>query len=441
MRVRFWGTRGSIPKPGPSTLRYGGNTSCIEVVADDGTLVVIDCGTGAHELARELREASPPVTRGHLLVSHMHWDHIQGFPFFDPLFSGGSEWDVYAPGGHARHLRSALAGQMSYDHHPVALDAAAGTLRFHDLTEGTFQIGSIRVTSQYLNHPTLTLGYRLEADGVVLVYASDHEPHALPAPGEGPVAPTHLEDLRHVRFLAGADLLIHDAQYTLADFPARSGWGHSPVECVVDYAIAAGVGRVALHHHDPRRDDDAVDRLAEMAQHRAARSRSAPDVFAAREGTSIELVAEPSRHAPPSSTDGRSALLPEEPAHLPGVILIGTRPASLRGIQAALEAERLRVLHYTDARTAMRDARAERPSLFIVDQESANERDLDVCRCIRDDPSFEDVPVLMLADARRDADDMASAFRAGASDYLVHPIKPTLLRARVHSWLQRARPA
>lgn len=436
MRVRFWGTRGSIPKPGPSTLRYGGNTSCVEVVTDDGTVVVIDCGTGAHELARALMAAPTPVSRGHLLVTHMHWDHIQGFPFFDPLFRSGSEWDVYAPGGHTRHLRSALAGQMSYDHHPVTLDAAASTLRFHDLTEGTFQVGSLRVTSHYLNHPTLTLGYRLEADGVVLVYASDHEPHALPAPGPDPVTPTHLEDLRHVRFLEGADLLIHDAQYTLADFPARTGWGHSPAECVVDYAIAAGVARLALHHHDPRRDDAGVDRLTEMAQRRAARSHTAPEVFAAREGLSIEVVANATRRAPPSA-DLRSALLPSETAQFCSVYLIGPRPASLHAIHAALEAESLRVLHCTDAAAALRQPDAERVSLFIVDQESANE----VCRSIRDDPRFEDVPVLILADLRRDAEDMASAFRAGASDYLVQPIKPTLLRARVRSWLLRARPA
>src|SRR4030095_9010373 len=157
MRVRFWGTRGSIAKPGPSTLRYGGNTSCIEVAADDGTLVVIDCGTGVHDLSRELLATSPAATRGHLLVSHLHWDHIQGFPYFDTPLASASEWDLSAPGGHARHLQSALAGQMSYDYHPVTLDAGAGTLRFHDLTEGALQIGSIRVVRQHPDHHALTL--------------------------------------------------------------------------------------------------------------------------------------------------------------------------------------------------------------------------------------------------------------------------------------------
>jgi phosphoribosyl 1,2-cyclic phosphodiesterase len=440
MRVRFWGTRGSIAKPGPSTLRYGGNTSCIEVAADDGTLVVIDCGTGVHDLSRELLATSPAATRGHLLVSHLHWDHIQGFPYFDPLFSSGSEWDLYAPGGHARHLQSALAGQMSYDYHPVTLDAGAGTLRFHDLTEGALQIGSIRVVSQYLNHPALTLGYRLEADGAVLVYASDHEPHALPAPGSDPVAPAHLEDLRHVRFLEGADLVIHDAQYTLADFPARSGWGHSPAECVVDYAIAAGVGSVALHHHDPARDDDGVDRLLESAQCRSARARNAPDVLAAREGASIELPAGRRASAPPS-VDLRSALLPAQPALVPTVLSIGARSESRDAIHAALLAEPLRVVSYADAATAMRDTGTGRPALILVDWTAAGDRELDACRLVRSHPRFKDVPLLMLADPRRQAPDMASAFDAGASDFLVHPIKPTLLRARVRSWLLRAQSA
>jgi phosphoribosyl 1,2-cyclic phosphodiesterase/CheY-like chemotaxis protein len=439
MRVRFWGTRGSIAKPGPSTLRYGGNTSCIEVEADDGTLVVIDCGTGSHDLARKLLAASKPATRGHLLVSHMHWDHIQGFPFFDPLFLSDSEWDIYAPGGHGRHLQSALAGQMSYDYHPVTLDAAEGILRFHDLTEGVFQAGSIRITCQYLNHPALTLGYRLEADDGVLVYASDHEPHALPSPGPAPVAPEHLEDLRHVGFLEGADLVIHDAQYTLAEFPDRSGWGHSPAESVVDYAIAAGAGKLALHHHDPLRDDDAIDRLTELAQRRAASARSAPDVFAAREGAVIEIAAKPQRFMPPS-THQRSALLPEEPTHVATVLLIGARPEALRDIRATLEAEPIRLLQYADEAAALRDARAERPSIFIVDQGNASDHGRDVCRAVRGDPNFEDVPVLMITDSRREAADMALAFYAGASDYLVRPIKPNLLRARVRSWLLRTSP-
>src|SRR4026209_622311 len=167
MQLRFWGTRGSLAKPGPSATRYGGNTSCVEVRADDGTLVILDCGTGAHGLGQELltRAQGAPIA-GHLLITHTHWDHIQGFPFFAPLFVPGNEWDIYAPGGLGQHLEQTLSGQMEYTYFPVRLDQLGATIRFHDLVEGTFQIGGVRVTARYLNRPAVVLGYRLDADGV-----------------------------------------------------------------------------------------------------------------------------------------------------------------------------------------------------------------------------------------------------------------------------------
>ena len=178
MRVQFWGTRGSLAKPGPTTLRYGGNTSCVEVRTADGTLVVLDCGTGAHDLGLKLAASTKQPLRGHLLITHTHWDHIQGFPFFAPLFARGNEWDIYAPGGLGQQLEVTLAGQMEYTYFPITLAQCGAAIRFHDLTEGSFEIGTLRVTARYLNHPALALGYRLEADGVVVVYAVDHEPHA-----------------------------------------------------------------------------------------------------------------------------------------------------------------------------------------------------------------------------------------------------------------------
>src|SRR5215471_223070 len=258
MRVRFWGTRGSIAKAGPGTLRYGGNTSCVEVRTRAGTLLVLDCGTGAHGLGQALGEAGPPQ-RGHMLITHTHWDHIQGFPFFVPLFMRDSEWDVYAPRGLRESLRETLAGQMQYTYFPVTLDQLAATVRYHDLVEGEFAIADVRVTTRYLNHPALTLGYRLDADGAVVVYATDHEPHS--RAGTSTAEDAFGEDRRHADFLADADLLIHDAQYTAAEYPAKHGWGHSPVEYVVQQAALARVRRLALYHHDPLRHDDAVDEL------------------------------------------------------------------------------------------------------------------------------------------------------------------------------------
>ena len=266
MQVRFWGTRGSIAKPGPNTLRYGGNTSCVEVRAADGTLIVLDCGTGAHGLGKVLTDGSKGPQRGHLLISHTHWDHIQGFPFFSPLRRPSSEWDVYGPRGVGSSLRETLAGQMNYTYFPVDLSGLDASVRYHELVEGTFELGDVRVEARYLNHPAVTLGYRLEADGVVVVYATDHEPHSRQlALGERASNVTR-EDDAHAVFLEGADLVIHDTQYSAEEYPNYVGWGHSTVEYVVDRTRDKGIHRVALFHHDPMRNDEGVDRLVGIAK-------------------------------------------------------------------------------------------------------------------------------------------------------------------------------
>jgi phosphoribosyl 1,2-cyclic phosphodiesterase len=259
MRVQFWGTRGSIAKPGPSTVRYGGNTSCIEVRSARGTLIIIDCGTGGHALGQSLMSAGSGGLRGHILISHTHWDHIQGIPFFAPLFASGNEWDIYGPKGLDQSLRESLAGQMQYTYFPVTLDQCGARIRYHDLVEGTLDIDDIKVSTRYMNHTSLTLGYRLEADGVTVVYCCDHEPYSrMLATGGGEITG---QDLRHAEFIDGADLLIHDAQYTAAEYPAKIGWGHSSIEYAVKLGDYAEARRLALTHHDPLRDDDAIDRL------------------------------------------------------------------------------------------------------------------------------------------------------------------------------------
>src|SRR6476660_7334315 len=246
MDIRFWGTRGSLAKPGRITLRHGGNTSCVEVRGDDGTLIVLDCGTGAHGLGQALLSTGPRCD-GHLMITHTHWDHIQGFPFFAPLFVPGNTWDIYAPGALGRQLEQTLAGQMEYNYFPVTLAQLPATIRFHDIAEGEFAIGEMRVTTQYLNHPALTLGYRLHSGGNAVVYSVDHEPHAPnPAARAEGEPPRHKEDQRHIDFLADSDLVIHDSQYTIAEYPQRTGWGHTPAEWAVDYAVAARAKRLAL---------------------------------------------------------------------------------------------------------------------------------------------------------------------------------------------------
>jgi len=289
VKIRFWGTRGSIAKPGQATIRYGGNTSCVELRSDAGTLVIFDCGTGAHELGRELVSQQGLATRGHILISHTHWDHIQGIPFFEPFFKAGGEWDIYGPKGLMQSIRDTLAGQMEYNYFPISVDKFGATIRYHDLVEGVFSIGEIQVISQYLNHPALTLGYRLQADGASMVYCCDHEPNvAAAASGEAEITG---QDRRHVEFLAGADLVIHDAQFTAQEYPEKMGWGHSTGEYVARVCQAAGVKQVILTHHDPLRDDAAVDQILEGLRRRVAATLPPLEILAAAEGQVVQLAA------------------------------------------------------------------------------------------------------------------------------------------------------
>ena len=229
MRGRFWGTRGSVPAPGPATTRFGGNTSCVEVLTADGTCLVLDCGTGARELGLALLAAGPPPI--HLLLSHTHWDHIQGFPFFAPAYLPGAILDVYASPGLERPLEEALSGQMQHPYVPVRLSELRAQIAVHEVGEGTFRMGGVTIHPQYLNHTTPCLGYRLEAGGVSVVYATDHEPFWWEGPKAAPAERLlHPGDRRHVEWLAGADLVIHDGQFTDAEYPAKRNWGHSSAE-------------------------------------------------------------------------------------------------------------------------------------------------------------------------------------------------------------------
>ena len=170
MKVRFWGTRGSIATPGPGTTRFGGNTSCVELTTNSGALLIFDCGTGAHPLAAKLMAETQGAINANILLGHTHWDHIQGFPFFSPAFVKGNSAAIYGPEGSHGTLQKVLAGQMEFTYFPVELAQLPAAISYHDLTEGIHTIDGVRVAAQFLNHPAMTLGYRVEADGVVVVY-------------------------------------------------------------------------------------------------------------------------------------------------------------------------------------------------------------------------------------------------------------------------------
>lgn len=435
MLVRFWGTRGSIPKPGPSTLRYGGNTSCVEVRSSSGTLLVLDCGTGALALGQMLVKSEARPITGHLLIGHTHWDHIQGFPFFAPLFVPGDEWHIYGPRGIGDSLRESLAGQMQYAYFPVTLKDLGATIHYHDLVEGTLAVGDIAITTQYLNHPALTLGYRLEADGVSVVYSTDHEPHAARG-GAGMQAPPAREEARHVRFLSGADLLIHDAQYTASEYAARKGWGHSTVEYAADVALAAGVRRLALFHHDPMRTDEAVDELVVRVQDRVAKGGGAVEVFAAAEGQVLELQGSLISTSPPKMREETARCNPE--GSIRNVLVSVANPELSRFLNDAVAEDGLQVLAEVDCDAAASVVRAERPSLVFVENTLEDCDALRLCRTLRDDRSAvaADLPIILLK-ASEQPGDRERETEAGITDSLILPCSKQYARTRTRAWLLR----
>lgn len=285
MRVRFWGVRGSIPAPGPRTVRYGGNTPCVELEVA-GETFIIDAGTGIRELGFDLmrRAAGGPV-KGRLFIGHTHWDHIQGFPFFTPLFLPTTKFEVYGMRGTTKPFQEVMAGQMHSTYFPLQLKDLGSKPVFHEMT-GPLQAGPVKVSYHFLNHPGITVGYRFEHEGKTVSYISDHEPYgALNPKGEF----SDKEDAAIARFVAGSDLLICEAQYTVDEYKIKRGWGHSTFADILDLAQLAGVKRMALFHHDPLHDDDKLDlRLAESIALISSRKLSI-DCFAAREGQVVEL--------------------------------------------------------------------------------------------------------------------------------------------------------
>jgi phosphoribosyl 1,2-cyclic phosphodiesterase/CheY-like chemotaxis protein len=434
MLVRFWGTRGSLAKPGPLTVRYGGNTSCVEVRSAAGTLVVIDCGTGAHDLGQALMAEPIQPLRGHLLISHTHWDHIQGIPFFQPLFVPDNEWDIYAPHSLSQSIQDTLAGQMQYTYFPVTLEALGAKIRYHDLVEGVFQVGDITVRSRYLNHPALTLGYRLEADGVAVVYSCDHEPFShQPLTNKIELGE---QDRRHADFLRDADLVIHDAQYTESEYASKIGWGHSTAEYAVDICNAVGVKQLALTHHDPMRDDDAVDRIIDAMRARLSTSRQSLHVFAAAEGETIELGSGFATGTAPGTTEF-SAITPITAASSEFSIFLGTTDAqTAKIIKGAAAAENVRLMTGTSTEGALQIIATERPSLVIVDEQSVEDDALEICRKVRESGIHEtpQAPVVVLADR----DNTASGLAEFASVWMIRPFSQEYARTRIRAWILRA---
>lgn len=270
MKVRVWGCRGSIPAPGPATVRYGGNTSCVEISAG-GSRVIIDAGTGIRALG--IGSESGHAT---LLLSHYHWDHIQGLPFFGPAYNPETALTVYGPRVEGIGPRDYLCGQMIPPYFPASPSQLVGIRDWHQTPDGEFEIGGVRVRAAHLAHPGVTYGYRLEAGGVAVVYMSDNEPILAP-----PDLMNGMLDLA-----AGADLLLHDCQYTEDEYPHHRGWGHSSPRQVADFARHAGVRRLMMFHHDPSHTDEQVEAMLDDVCLLA----SGIEVVAAAEGMILDVA-------------------------------------------------------------------------------------------------------------------------------------------------------
>jgi CheY-like chemotaxis protein len=433
MRVKFWGTRGSIPSPGRRTLRYGGNTLCVEVRTDGGQLVILDCGTGLRELGYALMSEPEPVAAT-ILISHTHWDHTQGFAFFAPAARQENQFTIYAASSVDKGVLEIFSQQMDYLNFPVSLEERPASMVFREVGEETFSLEDIQITTQYMNHTVLTLGYRLSVGGVSMVYATDHEPFSPTLYRSGATRPgladiVHAGDRRHVDFLRGADLVIHDAQFTAEELVSRQNWGHSSLDYAVDVCVAAGAKHLAFIHHDPDRSDDEIEQMEAAGQARARMWESDLRVFAAAEGLQVEL-------AEAAQTARSDVGAPTQPGRnrRSRVLVVDDEPALVHYVEMVLSRDGYDILHASNGRQALVVIEQERPDLVLLDVMMPEMDGLEVLKRLRSSEDFCSLPVIMLT-AKSAEDDIVRGFEGGVTDYINKPAAASVLRSRVRRWL------
>lgn len=437
MLVKFWGTRGSLPKPGLTTVKYGGNTSCVQLISNRGENIIIDCGTGAHDLGKQLISEWRDDSRYHILFSHTHWDHIQGMPFFAPFFDPRRHWDVYGPQRLLQSIHEALEGQMVSHYFPISIDDFGATIRYHGLVEGEFYIGDIKIQTHYLNHTTLTIGYRIETEGIVIVYSCDHEPFSrVLAGGEGEICG---QDRSHLEFLKGADLVIHDAQYTPKEYLTKIGWGHSTPEYVIRMCQEAGVKNVALTHHDPFRTDDELDRINDQIQDQLIRENSQLKAFVAYEGKEFELGNQAvntiihefggQEIATALSGISQSALVGHS------VMIYCVNPTHIAVLIEALEREGVAAEVVTNLEAARSRLKQKKTVLAVVEHTPPDFNGIEIAREIHREALANDcrIPILLVAS------DTVHHSVSGLGDYdwLFAPFTCSYARAKIEAWVLR----
>ena len=282
MRLRTWGARGSLPAPGADMVRYGGNTSCVQVTLSDGTQLILDAGTGIRNLPPDLGRSGDPV---HILLTHLHLDHIQGLLFFAPLFQPGLEVTLWGPAAPGIPLERRIGRYLSAPLTPIEIRDLPCRLEFRDCPTTPWSIGPGRITAEGVTHRGPTLGFRIEDTGGTLAYVPDHEPAII-----GDIDTLEDEWLSGSALARDADLLLHDCQYTDAEYPAHVGWGHSSLTHALQFARRVGARRTLLFHHDPWHNDDQLDVMLEDARVRwAAGGGAGGAIGMAAEGSEVSV--------------------------------------------------------------------------------------------------------------------------------------------------------
>lgn len=278
LRAQCWGTRGSVPSPGPNTTGYGGNTSCLEVKTGAGARYIFDAGSGIRPLGQRLG-----ALEADLFLTHFHWDHIQGLPFFMPLYNPASRLRVHGARQGDTDIQTLIAGQMGPIYFPIPFQAVSADLRFHHLNGAAWESGDVRVRSMRVRHPGFTHGYRIESRGASIAYIPDNELF-----GGSYTLDQKATYADLVEFLGGVDLLFHDAMFTDAEYSGHEGWGHSTFTQAIQLAQDAGVKKLLLFHHAPERTDAELTQIVQELRDDSARHSSGLEIDIAAEG--VELL-------------------------------------------------------------------------------------------------------------------------------------------------------
>jgi len=296
MKIKFWGVRGSIPSPGPATVKYGGNTTCIEVRTDAGELIILDAGTGIFPLAQSLYSEFPLTA--HIFNTHTHWDHIQGLPFFIPFFVPGNRVKIYGAEDPVsqKGISEILTAQMQYRFFPIREAELKADLEYFELKEGEkVTIGDATITPAMMNHPVINFGYRIDCDGKSLFFTGDHEPWRNIYKPDQPEDYAEYQALIQQKnqalldVIQGVDVLIADTSYTPDEYMQKIGWGHGTFDSSIQMAKKAKAKKLYFTHHEPTRSDNALEAVYDEALARNTRKKGDPEYFLAREGLEIEL--------------------------------------------------------------------------------------------------------------------------------------------------------